>query len=421
MKTSRAIGLGALMLLSVAAGVSGADDESKAADVFAKRILPLFKSPNPSSCMQCHLAGVDLKNYILPSHEKTFVSLRDLGLIDLEKPEGSKILRLINMGETSKGAQLISDKVRKMEYEAFAEWIKASAADPKLREAPKLAASELAQPKRPAEVIRHARIDKVAELFEKNVWSQRFRCTGCHSAETPEYAKLVKENGEEMMWIRKEGAEATMQYLLSSKLVVAKAPEQSLILRKPTNQVKHGGGQKMLVGDMVYKGFRAWLEEYSKTVGDKYSSAAELPKEVPTPVTAGSDHWLKITNTPPGWADRLLQVTLFAWDESKKTWESSPCAMSDRAVFGKGRLWQHNLVLVAAPDSPKAGTLRGNKSTLPTGRYLVRVHVDLQGRLEKDWKSTLGKADFVGEKEIEGRIPEGYGNMTVLDAGSLKK
>lgn len=411
------------ILFAIAASSSAAapgDGDPKPAEIFEKRIMPIFKSPNPSSCTQCHLAGVDLKNYILPSHEKTFISLRDLGLIDLEKPADSKILRLINMSETSKGAQLISDKVRKMEYDAFAEWIKASAADPKLREAPKLAASELAQPKRPVEVIRHARLDKVAELFEKNVWSQRFRCTACHSSESPEYSKLVKENGEEMMWIRKEGAEASMQYLLASKLVVPKAPEQSLILRKPTNQVKHGGGQKMLVGDMVYKGFRAWLEEYAKTVGDKYAAAGDLPKEAPAPLTAGSDHWVKITNTPPAWADRLLQVTVFAWDEGKKTWEASPSAMSDRAV-GKGKLWQHNLVLMAAPDSPRAGALRGGKASLPSGKYLVRVHVDLQGRLEKDWKATLGKTEFMGEKEIEGRLPEGYGSMTVIDAASLKR
>jgi len=415
---------GIAILFAIAASSTSAtpcDGDPKPSEIFEKRIMPIFKSPNPSSCTQCHLAGVDLKNYILPSHEKTFVSLRDLGLIDLEKPGDSKILRLINMGETSKGAQLISDKVRKMEYDAFAEWIKASAADPKLREAPKLAVSELAQPKRPNEVIRHARLDRVAELFEKNVWSQRFRCTGCHSAESPEYAKLVKENGEEMMWIRKEGAETSMQYLLASKLVVPKAPEQSLLLRKPTNQVKHGGGQKMLVGDMVYKGFRAWLEEYAKTVGDKYAAAGDLPKETPAPLTAGSDHWVKITNTPPAWADRLLQVTVFAWDEGKKTWETSPSAMSDRGVFGKGKLWQHNLVLLALPDSPRAAALRGAKSSLPSGKYLVRVHVDLQGRLEKDWKTTLGKSDFVGEKEIEGRLPEGYGNMTVIDAASFKR
>src|SRR5579859_2897560 len=76
-------------------------------EVFDKRIMPIFKSANPSSCTQCHLAGVDLKNYILPSHEKTFLSLRDQGLVNLDKPEDSKILRLINMKEgENKGADL---------------------------------------------------------------------------------------------------------------------------------------------------------------------------------------------------------------------------------------------------------------------------------------------------------------------------
>ncbi|HVR83101.1 MAG TPA: hypothetical protein VMU54_02240, partial [Planctomycetota bacterium] len=59
--------------------------------------------------------------------------------------------------------------------------------------------------------------------------------------------------------------------------------------------------------------------------------------------------------------------------------------------------------------------------SLPAGRYLLRVHVDLQGRLEKDWKAALGKSEFMGEKEIEGRWSEGYGNMTILDAASLKR
>ena len=63
----------------------GADGAADAQTVFERRILPIFKSPNPSSCTECHLAGVDLKNYILPSHEKTFLSLRDQGLIDLDR------------------------------------------------------------------------------------------------------------------------------------------------------------------------------------------------------------------------------------------------------------------------------------------------------------------------------------------------
>ena len=57
-----------------------ANDQPTPEQVFEKRIMPIFKSPNPSSCTQCHLSGVDLKNYILPSSEKTFLSLRDQGL-----------------------------------------------------------------------------------------------------------------------------------------------------------------------------------------------------------------------------------------------------------------------------------------------------------------------------------------------------
>src|SRR5262249_25004356 len=127
-------------------------------DVFERRIVPIFKSPNPSSCVQCHLSGVDLKNYILPTSEKTFVSLRDQGLIDMEKPEASKILKLINMREAQRdGPNLIHEKVRQAEYEAFADWIKACCADPKLRNAPKLMSTEIAKPEKPVEVIRHER------------------------------------------------------------------------------------------------------------------------------------------------------------------------------------------------------------------------------------------------------------------------
>ena len=202
-----------------------ADDDLKASEIFEKRILPIFKSPKPSSCIDCHLSGVDLKNYILPSSEKSFLSLRDQGMIDLKSPGDSRILRLISMGSENKGAALINEKVRKAELEAFTEWVKACAADSRLREAPKLTASELAQPKRPPEVIRHNRIDSVLASFERNVWSQRFRCTACHSPEGADNAKLSKENGDEMTWIRREGAEATMKFLLSNQMVIPKAPD----------------------------------------------------------------------------------------------------------------------------------------------------------------------------------------------------
>jgi hypothetical protein len=396
------------------------DDAPTPAQIFEKRILPIFKSPQPSSCVDCHLAGVDLKNYILPSHEKTFLSLRDQGLIDLAKPAESRILRLIGMGD-NKGAALVSEKVRKSELEAITAWIKACVEDPKLREAPKLAASELAQPKRPNEVIRHDRIDSVLASFERNVWSQRFRCTGCHSPDGAENAKLVKENGEEMTWIRREGAEASMKFLLANKAVIPKAPDKSLLLLKPLNIVKHGGGQKMLMGDLTYKAFRTWIEDYAKVVNDQYAKASDLPKEGAVPEAFGSEIWLKLTNTPAAWGDKLLQVTLYAWDARKNGWETEPIANSDRKVWGKGRLWQHSLTLLATAGSPRAGAWRPQpKATLPGGKYLIRIHVDAQGRLERDWRSPLGKADLAGELEVDSRWPEGYGSMTVVDAGRLR-
>ena len=89
MKTLLAFTL--LSALPAAALAKAGDDGPTPAAIFEKRILPIFKSPQPSSCVDCHLAGVDLKNYILPSHEKTFLSLRDQGLIDLAKPDESRI------------------------------------------------------------------------------------------------------------------------------------------------------------------------------------------------------------------------------------------------------------------------------------------------------------------------------------------
>lgn len=390
--------------------------------VFEKRILPIFQSPNPSSCTQCHLAGVDLKNYILPSHEKTFLSLRDQGLVNLDKPEESKILRLIAMKEGSgKGADLIHAKTRQAEYEAFAAWIKASCADPKLRDAPPLKAAERAEPPRPAEVIRHARKDRLLESFENTLWALRFRCMSCHAEGTPENDKLRQEHGDRVAWMKADAA-ATMNYLIGSKLINAKEPEKSLLLLKPLAEVKHGGGKKFLVGDQGYKAFRTWLEDYAKTARDGYATAADLPKKAEgRPERFGTESWLKLENTPPEWTDRLLQVEVYAWDEAKKSWEAEPVATSDRGVWGQGKLWQHTLDLLAAKDSERARTWKRGKPSLPAGKYLVKVYVDVEGRLAKDWKATMEKGDFVGQAEVTSRWPAGYGSMTVIDAGQVRR
>jgi hypothetical protein len=409
-------------LLALSGSVRAADAELSASEVFARRLLPIFKSPNPSSCVQCHLAGVDLKDYILPDHEKTFRSLRDQGLIDLDAPRKSKILQLIRRGgDAREGAALIHARTRQAEYEAFAAWIEACCADPGLRKAAKLDDKERARPALPVEVIRHGRTDRLLESFERNVWAIRFRCMNCHTEGTPQNEKLRQEHGPRVAWVKQAGPQATMDYLLTSRLIDTGEPEKSLLLRKPLGTVKHGGGIKFLVGDQAYKSVRTWIEDVAAIREKRYTSAADLPRPETGPLRFGSDIWLKLANTPPEWGDRLLQVQVYAWDRDKAGWESEPIATSDRGVWGKGKLWQHNLTLLAAPGSFRAQGWQKGPSSLPNGRYRVKVHVDRKGRLGRDWKASWTEEDYAGQAEFEARWREGYGAMTVVEAGTVRR
>jgi hypothetical protein len=389
--------------------------------VFAKRILPIFKSPNPSSCVQCHLASVDLKDYILPSADQTFRSLRDQGLIDVATPEKSKILKLIAMGDTDPKTPAVHAANRKAEYEAFSAWIKACAADPSLRDAPKLATSELAKPAAPDAVIRHARSDRLLESFERTIWAMRFRCMNCHTEGTPQNDKHVKEFGERVAWFKKAGPKATMDYLLASKLIDVKTPDKSLLLQKPLGQVKHEGGIKFAVGDQGHKAFRQWIDDVAAIRSGKYAKGGDLPRADNTTRRFGTEAWLKLSDTPPTWGDKLMQVDVYAWDAGAGAWESQPIATTDRKVWGKGKLFQHTVTLLAERGSDRARTFAA-RPALPPGRYLLRVYVDADDRLGKDWTATLGDADYIGHVEMpRAAWREGYGQMTVAEARRVQK
>lgn len=393
---------------------------SSAATVFKQRLLPIFKSPNPSSCVQCHLAAVDLKDYILPSSRDTFLALRGQGLIDLERPEDSKILKLINRGAADpKTAGLIPAGKREAEYEAFAAWIRACAADPTLRDAPPPAKAPALAVK-PVEVVRHARKDRVAESFETNVWSMRFRCMNCHTEGTPQNDKLVKEHGDRVAWFKKGGPAAAMEYLLASKLIDLDRPEQSLLLTKPLGEVKHGGGIKFVKGDQGYRAFRSWIEDVAAMRAGKYAGPADLPARAPAPKQFGSEAWLKLANVPPAWGGKLLQTDVYAWDEKAGGWEAEPVATSDRMVGDKGGVWQHTVTLLARPGSARAKVWAAGRPSLPPGKYLVKVYVDAAGKAKADWKAVLGPSEYVGQAEFRTQWREGYNAMTVVDAGSVR-
>jgi hypothetical protein len=406
----------ALLLLTTPA--ARAADPAK---VFDERIVPIFKSPNPSSCVQCHLAAVDLKDYILPSAKDTFLALRDQGLIDLDKPEESKILKLILRGADDKvGAARVPAKQRAAEYEAFAAWIKACAADPALRTAPTPEKAPTLALK-PAEVVRHARTDRLLESFESNVWAMRFRCMNCHTEGTPQNDKLRKEKGDRVAWFKKAGPRATMDYLLGSKLIDTADPEKSLLLTKPLGAVEHGGGIKFAPGDQGYKAMRAWIDDVAAIKAGKYATAADLPAEGPDRKQFGTEAWLKITSAPAAWTGKLLQADVYAWDAKAGAWEAGPVATSDRLVGGKGGLWQHTLTLLAAPGSARAKAWATGKPALPPGKYLVKVYVDAGEKAKKDWTATLGADEYVGQVEVQARWAEGYGAMTIADGARVKK
>src|SRR5262245_31650161 len=150
------------LVLSVSS--AGADDSLA---IFRQRIEPILRAANPSSCSECHLSGVDLKDYIRPSQEETYAALKGAGLIDTANPGASKLLTFI--ARKPEKPSLVTEKIRQQEYDAFKAWIAAAVKEPAL------AAAKASDPaigsKLPEEVIRHARRDRVLASFIDNVWS----------------------------------------------------------------------------------------------------------------------------------------------------------------------------------------------------------------------------------------------------------
>ncbi len=378
------------------------ETDSPALTVFQKRILPIFQASKPSSCTECHLSGVDLKDYIQPSQEKTFASLVHAGLIDVHHPDDSKILRFINRRPDQ--PDLITDKMRRQEYDAFQAWVRAAVKDSHLLAAK---STESIGPTVPDEVIRHARKDRVLNSFIENVWTEVGRCAGCHSPDQNQ--KQVKEHGDRVSWIKLGDPEATLQQMIESGAIEPDAPLESMLLTKPTMQVEHGGGQKMVVGDRSYKQFRRFIDDYASMFSGSYTTSESLPKENDE-LSLVTDIWLKLTDVPEQYDQMLLQADLYRriGDE----WSAHRVASSDRLVFGKGKLWQHSLSLTAPRGSDWADQMKSKQ--LPPDIYLVKLYIDQTGKLQKNFRAELGDADFVGQVEVNSRWPAGYGRMTVV-------
>jgi hypothetical protein len=214
--------------LSFSWAARAADDAALA--IFQKRIVPILQAQRPSSCSECHLSGVDLKDYIRPTQPETFAALRDGGLIDVKNPAKSKLLQFID--RKPEKPSLVTEKIRTEESAAFRAWIEAAVKDPTLAAAK--TTDPAIGPQLPAEVIRHARQDHVLQSFLDNVWAEAGRCAACHSPDRN--AKQVQKHGEHISWIKLRDPQATLAHLLENELIDLKEPEKSLLLLKPAQQ-----------------------------------------------------------------------------------------------------------------------------------------------------------------------------------------
>jgi len=388
----------AVLLILFATGWSRADD---ALAIFDKRIKPILQADKPSSCTECHFSGVDIKDFIRPTQQETFASLVAGGMIDVKQPDNSKLLKFIE--RKPEKPSLVTEKVRQQEAEAFRSWIRAAVQDPKLLEAAKKGGDDPL--KVPAEVIRHARKDRVLTSFMENVWVEAGRCAACHSSDRNQ--EQVKKHGEKVNWMKPRDPQATLNYLTETGLIDVEDPENSTLLLKPLAKVEHGGGRKMLVGDRSYKQFRRFLDDYAAVSKGEYKSAKDLPAP-DGEVGAMTEIWFRLTDVPAKFDQQLLQVDVYRW--TGNDWSEHRVATSDRAVFGKGQLWQHSLELVAPRSSAWAKEIKQEK--LPPGKYLVKIYVDQTGKLAKDNNAVLDDGDLVGQIELTSSWPAGYGVMT---------
>lgn len=445
-----------LFLVPIAAFGDGDSGEPTPLELFERRIMPIFRSPQPASCVQCHLAAVDLKDYILPSHEQTFASLRDQGLIDLATPEKSKILNLIRMGERDldKDAVLLHEKTRAAEYEAFAAWIAACCNDPKLRELPRLDAAEFGKPDKPDAIIRHARKSRIVDSFVRNVWSQRMRCFPCHTPDeidenNPQHRVAIQRHEDytekygDLMHLFRDTPEATLEYWIENSretsrgelpLLNLKDPTKSLIVLKPTSKlpkknadgtfegpsyaepVSHMGGLKMHVDDPSYKAFVAWVRDYRNVVGDLYAAVDELPADN----WYASQHVLLLQDAPQAWQELTrVQLLVHGWDKQQGAWNEEPVAFTQNSLTPR-RVVGGPLFLLRDPRSEKDIHWDAESVTLPPGKYLVKAYVDTKHRLAKDPTLMLGKEDYYGQVEIEGPWRKGFPEARRVPGDALK-
>ena len=96
--------LGALLLCSANCTPQDAQlmcTQEELGELYKRRIEPLLAEDRPKSCNECHLSGIDLSLFSRGDACHTMACLSEQGLVDLERPEESKILEWVARWSTT--------------------------------------------------------------------------------------------------------------------------------------------------------------------------------------------------------------------------------------------------------------------------------------------------------------------------------
>jgi hypothetical protein len=284
--------------------------EEATSEVFERRIAPLLRQDRPDSCSGCHLPGIELSAFVRGDACQSMACMVKKRLVDLEHPEDSKILELINRGR-NKPDDTQTRTAAGAEFAGFYDWILFSA-DCQLRicgeiedpcgpevdagapppdagpppppptgdagpvrdggppdGAPPDAALPDAAPPPPA-----GRCDDTTlrALFAERVWAWEGRCYHCHVGDGVELGVA-----DAPTWISDAEGQAaidgTYDRVVASDLLINRVqPDQSGLLLKPLDRraggVRHGGGTKFRdETDPAYMDFLMWIEQYADCAG----------------------------------------------------------------------------------------------------------------------------------------------------------
>lgn|GEM_PF-469538 len=379
--------------------------DADAATIFSSRILPILKSDSASSCTECHFAGVELRDFILEDQAKTFASLKSTGMIDVDQPDKSKILRFISR-KPEKSDPLL-EKVRQTELVAFRAWIRAAVREPELLKA---TSDVEVGTSLPPEVVRHARRDRVLSSFIDNIWSEMGRCINCHNPDRNRQKigrnGFTKEDVDAISWIVPRDPASTLRELVDSGNIDLDEPAASPVLTKPAGLEDHGGGPKFFPGSPTYRNFLAFLTDYADITNRKYAAASDLP-DAPEEIALLSEQQLRITDIPAAFSDLPLQVDIYRRIPRTGKWSEHRWATGFSRVNGKRHVWQNPILVTAPADSPLAKEFRERK-LLPSGEYRIRILIDRERKTVKDPTYELAEAEFVAEVQISGTWKPGY-------------